>query len=113
MLRIGEFSKMAKTTISNIRYYDKIGLLRPEYIDESTGYRYYNESQLADIVRAKNLEENKLGIKLLFVPEFKFLSEEKSRYLHFSLRAERYLSSPMTDGRQVWKNTALPSLAHL
>ena len=31
MLRIGEFSKMAKTTISTLRYYDKIGLLKPEY----------------------------------------------------------------------------------
>ena len=62
MLRIGEFSKMAKTTISTLRYYDKIGLLKPEYIDESTGYRYYNESQLSDIV--KILEIKDLGISL-------------------------------------------------
>ena len=37
------------------------------------------ENVSADIVRAKNLEENKLGIKLLFVPEFKFLSEEERK----------------------------------
>ena len=62
MLRIGEFSKMAKTTISTLRYYDKIGLLKPEYIDQSTGYRYYNESQLADIVKILELKE--LGVSL-------------------------------------------------
>ena len=37
------------------------------------------ENISADIVRAKNLEENKLGIKLLFIPEFKFLSEEEKK----------------------------------
>lgn len=62
MLRIGEFSKMAKTTISTLRYYDKIGLLKPEYIDESTGYRYYNESQLSDIVKILELKD--LGVSL-------------------------------------------------
>ena len=34
MLRIGEFSKLSKTTIKTLRYYDEIGLLKPEEIDE-------------------------------------------------------------------------------
>ena len=62
MLRIGEFSKMAKTTIGTLRYYDKIGLLKPEYIDESTGYRYYKEEQLADIVKILELKD--MGVAL-------------------------------------------------
>lgn len=46
MYRIGEFSKMSKTTIKTLRYYDEIGLLQPETIDDFTGYRYYSTKQL-------------------------------------------------------------------
>ena len=33
MLKIGDFSKMGKTTVKTLRYYDAIGLLRPKQID--------------------------------------------------------------------------------
>lgn len=46
MLRIGEFSKLTKTTVKTLRYYDKVGLLKPAFVDEATGYRYYTEEQL-------------------------------------------------------------------
>lgn len=46
MLRIGEFSKLAKVSIKTLRYYDKIGLLKPAMIDSETQYRYYTEEQL-------------------------------------------------------------------
>ena len=36
MLRIGEFSKLAKISIKSLRYYDKIGLLNPAMIDSAT-----------------------------------------------------------------------------
>lgn len=49
MLRIGEFSKLAKISIKNLRYYDKIGLLNPAMIDSSTQYRYYTEEQLETV----------------------------------------------------------------
>ena len=46
MLRIGQFSKLAKITIKTLRYYDKIGLLKPALIDSSSSYRYYTAEQL-------------------------------------------------------------------
>ena len=46
MLRIGQFSKLAKISIKTLRYYDKIGLLKPAMIDAATSYRYYTEEQL-------------------------------------------------------------------
>ena len=49
MLRIGEFSKLAKTSIKMLRYYDKIGLLKPSMIDGATKYRYYSEEQLETV----------------------------------------------------------------
>jgi len=51
MLRIGEFSKLTKTTIKTLRYYDKVGLLKPAFVDSATAYRYYTEEQLVTMRR--------------------------------------------------------------
>lgn len=62
MFRIGEFSKIAQTAISQLRYYDEIGLFQPLKIDESTGYRYYGATQLPQLNRIIALKE--LGLTL-------------------------------------------------
>ena len=49
MFRIGDFSKLSKTSIKTLRYYDEIGLLRPEYVDSENGYRFYTTEQLLKI----------------------------------------------------------------
>lgn len=46
MLRIGEFSKLTKTTIKALRYYDELGILKPAFVDGETLYRYYTEVQI-------------------------------------------------------------------
>lgn len=46
MYRIGMFSQISKTTVKTLRYYDEVGLLKPIYVDEQTGYRYYATWQL-------------------------------------------------------------------
>ena len=49
MFKIGDFSKIARVTIKTLRYYDKIGLLKPSFIDIHTGYRYYTDEQISEI----------------------------------------------------------------
>jgi DNA-binding transcriptional MerR regulator/effector-binding domain-containing protein len=44
--KIGEFSKLCQVTVKTLRHYETVGLLIPAEIDEWTGYRYYNTSQL-------------------------------------------------------------------
>lgn len=46
MFRIGEFSKLTQVTIRMLRYYDEVGLLKPEQIDPWTGYRMYSVEQI-------------------------------------------------------------------
>ena len=46
MLKIGMFSKLGKTKIKTLRHYDEVGLVKPDYTDEESGYRYYKSSQL-------------------------------------------------------------------
>lgn len=40
LFSIGEVSKLFHISVSSLRHYENIGLLRPEYIDSKTGYRY-------------------------------------------------------------------------
>ena len=63
MLRIGEFSILSKTTIKTIRYYEKMGLLQPSYIDKETKYRYYQYDKLKEISRIIALRDLGLPIK--------------------------------------------------
>lgn len=46
MLTIGQMSKACSVTVKTLHHYDKIGLFKPEYTDEFTGYRYYTEQQI-------------------------------------------------------------------
>jgi DNA-binding transcriptional MerR regulator len=57
-MQIGDFSKLSLVSVKALRYYDEIGLLKPERVDEYTGYRYYSAAQLPQlnrIVAMKNL----------------------------------------------------------
>ena len=43
---IGEASRLTNSSIQALRYYEKIDLLHPAYIDPDTNYRYYSADQL-------------------------------------------------------------------
>lgn len=45
-LSIGEVAKLKGVGIKSLRYYDRLGILSPAYINPETGYRYYLPSQL-------------------------------------------------------------------
>ncbi len=62
MLKIGEFSKLAQVSVKTLRYYDELGLLRPDWVDRYTGYRYYALGQLPRLNRLLALRE--LGFPL-------------------------------------------------
>ena len=42
---VGEISKLTNVPIQTLRYYDKMGLLKPAYINEQNNYRYYSVNQ--------------------------------------------------------------------
>lgn len=49
LYKIGMFAAMNRVTIKALRYYDEQGILKPAYVDEINGYRYYSISQIADL----------------------------------------------------------------
>lgn len=62
MYRIGEFSKMTKTTIKTLRYYDEVNLLKPELTDRFTSYRFYTTDQLFRLHRIQSLRQIGLSV---------------------------------------------------
>ena len=59
---IGEVAKIMGISIQTLRYYSSIDLLKPAYINPSTGYRYYSYDQFHLIDRIKYLQ--KFGLSL-------------------------------------------------
>lgn len=54
MIKIGEFSKLAKTTVKTLRFYDEIDLFKPIFVD-ANGYRYYDIEQLNLLLKIMEL----------------------------------------------------------
>ena len=89
MIKIGEFSKLSHLIIKALRFYEKEGLLIPEAIDERTGYRYYQTSQLENATKIKayrqlglTIEEikaiqNGADLKLILAAKAEVLKKQK------------------------------------
>lgn len=57
MYRIGQFSKINKVTIKTLRYYDEIEILKPSFVDQENGYRYYTSEQLPELHKIMALRQ--------------------------------------------------------
>jgi DNA-binding transcriptional MerR regulator len=62
MLKIGELSRLAQVSAKTLRCYGDLGLLKPEWIDRYTGYRYYAAAQFARLYRTLALKDP--GVRL-------------------------------------------------
>ncbi len=56
-LMIKEFSLLCQVTVKTLRHYEKMGLLRPAEVDEWTGYRYYDVSQMQTLGQIRKLKD--------------------------------------------------------
>jgi len=68
LLQIGEIAKICDVSIQTLRYYDKIGFLKPDYIDEKTNYRYYSREHVFLLTNVKLLKS--AGFSLLEIQDF-------------------------------------------
>ena len=65
---ISEFAKLRDININSLRYYERLGLLKPAFIDENNGYRYYSAEQVS--ILNKIILCIQLGIPLKEMIEF-------------------------------------------
>ena len=52
LLSIGDLSKLTGASIKSLRYYERISILKPAYVDRDTKYRYYalNQTNIVGII---------------------------------------------------------------
>lgn len=63
LLSIGEISNITGVHISSLRYYDRIGILKPAYIDPESNYRYYSNSQIGIVEAIQACVEMDIPLK--------------------------------------------------
>ena len=94
MYSIGEFSKINRITPKTLRHYDRIGLLKPDRVDDWTGYRYYSGSQLPRI--RKILKLKALGLPL---DEIGTLLKENAHAGHILQQQEQRLQQHIQESQ--------------
>lgn len=75
---IGEIAKLFNISTQALRLYDRIDLLKPAYINEETGYRYYSIGQFVNLECIKRCKA--MGFSL---EEIKDLLEELQDIFYF------------------------------
>lgn len=89
-LRIGELARLGGVSVKALRFYDEQGLLRPDYVDPQTGYRYYSLDQTQLLAAITNLRAAGFSIAEIATllhqdpatEEFEKAIAEKRRELH-------------------------------
>lgn len=76
-MKIGEFAKLSSATIRTLRYYDDLGLLKPDRIDEYTGYRIYSSKKLEQMREIQAMKE--IGFTLLEIKSFLAISDSDEK----------------------------------
>jgi len=102
MFKIGEFSRLAGTSIRMLRHYDKLGLLKPGAINSFTGYRRYSAAQLQQVNKINKLKI--LGFSLNLIKEILNTTEPrllKERFASRQAQLEIELADLQAKSRQM------------
>ena len=57
LLKIGELAAMGGISTKALRVYEKKNIIKPAYVDEETGYRYYAPDQLKQVEALIELQD--------------------------------------------------------
>lgn len=106
MFSIGEFSRACQVSVKTLRHYDKIHLLKPAKVDDFTGYRYYDQTQLRTMLLIQRLK--RYGFPLEEIRGMLACQEEKELFSKL-LRQKEILRQQQRETEQVLKELS----AHL
>ena len=99
-MQINEFAKLAGVSVRTLHYYDEIGLLKPAFVDEQNGYRFYDEislERMQEILFYRELDfELKSIAEILSSPDYdkqKALAEQRKLLILKKERLERIIDA--------------------
>lgn len=101
LFSIGEVSKIKNVTIKALRYYHKMGILVPKYIDETTGYRYYSIDQFIHIDIIKGGRE--IGTSISELQEI-FKANSSDKLLEFLNKKKSQAEENIFKMQEIIKN---------
>lgn len=88
LYKISEIADFFDTTTTTIRYYEEFGLLKPEYVDSQTKYRYYDVANINTVAYILELRGNGMSISDIK----RYMSGEYSVERHIAeLKRKRFL----------------------
>lgn len=96
LLPIGKMAEINQVTVPTLRLYDRLGLLKPRWVDEQTGYRYYDVNQNARLDMIAYMKE--LGMSLREIGEvlraedltlIEIILARKNEQIHQQIRSLR------------------------
>ena len=109
-MQINEFAKLVSVSVRTLHYYDEIGLLKPAFVDEQNGYRFYDEislERMQEILFYRELDfELKSIAEILSSPDYdkqKALAEQRKLLILKKERLERIIDA--LDGAEKGKIT--------
>jgi DNA-binding transcriptional MerR regulator len=62
-LTIGQMARLNKVSEQTLRYYDRMGILKPSMVDSETGYRYYSIKQSARLDMIQYMKSLGMSLK--------------------------------------------------
>lgn len=99
-MQITEFAKLTGVSVRTLHYYDEIGLLKPAFVDEQNGYRFYDENSLCrmqEILFYRELDFSlKSILQVLSSPNYdkqKALAEQRKLLILKKERLERVINA--------------------
>ena len=99
-LQIKEFAGLTGVSVRTLHYYDEIGLLKPSFVDEQNGYRFYDEASLERMQEILFYRELDFSLKsiaeLLASPNYnkqKALAKQKQLLTLKKERLERLIAA--------------------
>ncbi|MBQ4572219.1 MAG: MerR family transcriptional regulator [Clostridia bacterium] len=99
-MQIKEFAELTGVSVRTLHYYDEIGLLSPAYVDEHTGYRFYDDNsilRMQEILFYRELDFSLKSIgEILSSKNYdktKALAEQKKLLILKKERLERLISA--------------------
>ena len=99
-MQIKEFADFTGVSVRTLHYYDEIGLLKPAFVDKTTGYRFYDEKsflRMQEILFYRELDFSLKSIgEILSSPNYdksKALNEQKQLLTLKKERLERLISA--------------------
>lgn len=97
---IKDFAKACGVSVRTLHYYDEIGLLKPSFVDEWTGYRYYDENSLLRMQEIMFYRELDFSLKNIsqiisspYYDKENALSQQKKLLVLKKERLEKLISS--------------------